>query len=56
MFYSVLDIHECGTSKEDCLGNPCENLIGSFQCKCPVGNIDVSPDYNMLAGRKCLSK
>nr|CAB3262695.1 uncharacterized protein LOC100181918 [Phallusia mammillata] len=50
----VTDINECGTKREDCYGNRCINLPGTFTCRCPHGNIDVSADYTLLRGRKCL--
>ncbi|CAK8671052.1 unnamed protein product [Clavelina lepadiformis] len=50
----VEDYNECGTKREDCRGNPCDNQEGSFRCKCPLGNVDTSADYRLLPGRKCM--
>jgi len=53
-FKNFPDINECITSGDDCGGNRCINEFGTFRCRCHFGNIDVSEDFFLLPGRKCL--
>lgn len=51
----LVDYNECGTDFEDCSGTICKNKLGSFTCHCPYAHVDVSEDYGLLPGRKCIS-
>lgn len=50
---SVID--ECQTGQNDCsLEAICTDTEDSYECACPTGYIDVSPDIARKPGRRCL--
>ena len=52
--FIYLDYDECFENANDCGGSRCRNGVGTFRCECPANLIDISDDFKMLEGRKCI--
>lgn len=53
--FRVIVVDECQTGQNDCSSEAiCTDTEDSYECACPHGYIDVSPDIARKPGRRCL--
>lgn len=53
--WNILVVDECRTGQNDCSPEAiCTDTEDSYECACPTGYIDVSPDVARKPGRRCL--